>query len=294
MERYDVASGLASNREDLASALGFDSSRIIEEVPSGADSFVAFLTSAGVTGILLAVGLVALYLEITSPGFGIPGTIALLCFALVFGASGLLGNLGSVEILMFLAGAVLLLLEIFIIPGFGVAGIGGIILILSSLVFSMQDFYWPELDWQWQMLWRNLAIVGFGLLGGIALIAVLMSFLPRVSLFDRLVLHGPGDPGYGGTPRLKRKKKEHSEESHTSQASPENPGVVGEIGEALTSLRPVGKARFGNSLRVVETTGEFLEKNTELVIVAIDGIKTVVAAHSAHPVNQTKSKEKEN
>ena len=92
MERYGVASGLADNREDLVSALGFDFSQIIEEEPSGADSFVAFLTSAGVTGILLAVGLVALYLEITSPGFGIPGTIALLCFALVFWGQWIAGQ----------------------------------------------------------------------------------------------------------------------------------------------------------------------------------------------------------
>ena len=121
-----------------------------------------------------------------------------------------------------------------------------------------------------------------------------MSFLPRVSLFDRLVLHGPGDPGYGGTPRLKRRKKDRSEEALPSHDSSENPGEIGAVGVALTSLRPVGKAQFGNSLRVVETTGEFLEKNTELIIVAIDGIKTVVAANATHPVNQTKSKEKEN
>ena len=183
MERYGVSEGTVSTRAELVSALGYDEAVSVLLDKSSADSLITFLTSGAVTSLLLIIGLVALYFEITSPGFGIPGTIALISFALVFGASGLMGNLGSLEILIFLIGVVLLLLEIFIIPGFGIAGISGIVLILASLVFSLQDFYWPQFDWQWGIVRRSLTIVGSGVIGGIVLVGVLMSLMPRASIF---------------------------------------------------------------------------------------------------------------
>ena len=214
MERYGVTSGTVSTRDELVVNLGYTLDDIAVLEKSRSDSFITFLTSGAITSILLIAGLVALYLEITSPGFGVPGTIALICFAVVFGASGLMGNLGPVEILMFLIGVVLLLLEIFIIPGFGIAGIAGIVLILGSLVFSLQDFYWPEFDWQWTIARRNMGVVGIGVLGGVVLIGVIMAALPRASLFDRLVLHGPGDPGYAGDRKHRKgRRKKHDEDS---------------------------------------------------------------------------------
>jgi membrane-bound serine protease (ClpP class) len=233
------------------------------------------------TSRLLIAGLVALYLEITSPGFGVPGTIALVCFAVVFGASGLMGNLGPVEILMFLAGVVLLLLEIFIIPGFGIAGIAGIALILGSFVFSLQDFYWPEFDWQWTIVRRNFGIVGIGILGGVISIGVIMTALPRAGLFDRLVLHGPGDPGYAGRSRRRKATNETGSSPDAAElpdGSPRGPVDVGAIGVTITDLRPVGKVRFEDRTIVTETDGEYYDKGTKVVVLRLDGVKTVVAA----------------
>ena len=68
----------------------------------------------------------------------------------------LLGTIGSLELLLFLAGVVLLVLEIFLIPGFGVTGVAGIALIGVSLVLSRQDFLWPEFEWEWDIFRRNL------------------------------------------------------------------------------------------------------------------------------------------
>ena len=140
MERYGVSKGTVATRDELIVSYGYSLDTVTVLEKSRSDLAIAFLTSGAVTSLLLIIALVALYLEITSPGFGIPGTIALICFAVVFGASGLMGNLGPAEILMFLIGVVLLLLEVFLIPGFGVAGIAGIVFILASLIFSLQDF----------------------------------------------------------------------------------------------------------------------------------------------------------
>ncbi len=278
MERYGVSSGTVSTRDELISSFGFTSEDTVVLEKSRADSIITFLTSGAMTSLLLIAGLVALYLEITSPGFGVPGTIALICFAVVFGASGLMGNLGPVEILMFLIGVVLLLLEIFVIPGFGIAGISGIVLILGSFVFSLQDFYWPEFDWQWTITRRNIGIVGIGLFGGIILIGVLMTALPRAGIFDRLVLHAPGDPGYAGFSRRRKRNKSALDTPETPDESAVPAISEGAVGVALTDLRPVGKIRLEARTVVAETDGEYYDKGTQVVVLRTDGVKVVVSA----------------
>ena len=278
MERYGVSSGSVSTRDELILSYGFSLEDTVVLEKSRADTLISFLTAGAITSVLLIAGLVALYLEITSPGFGIPGTIALICFAIVFGASGLMGNLGPAEILMFLIGMVLLLLEIFIIPGFGVAGIAGILLILGSFVFSQQNFYWPEFDWQWTIAWRSAGIVGIGLFGGIISIGVIMALLPRAGLFDRLVLHGPGDPGYAGHPRHRKRKNEIDGTEMSSGEKIQESVSEGSIGITVTDLRPVGKIRIQNRIFVAETGGEYYDKGTDVIVLRIDGVKVVVSA----------------
>ena len=279
MERYGVSAGSALTREELITNLGYttEDTEVVEK--SRADSIITFLTSGAMVSLLLIIALVALYLEITSPGFGIPGTIALVCFAIVFGASGLMGNLEAVEILILLAGMILLLLEIFIIPGFGIAGIAGIALILGAFVLSQQDFFWPQFDWQWDVAKRNLASVGIGIFGGFVLIGVIMVSLPRASLFGRLILQDPGDLGYAGKSWRRRKKGKKRSESIESSTRQRKPSVeIGAIGVAVTDLRPVGKVRFESEVIVAETSGEYCEKNTRVIVRSIDGVKAVVAA----------------
>jgi len=279
MERYGVSAGRVMTREDLITNLGYTSEDTVVLRKSRADSIITFLTSGAVVSLLLIIALVALYLEITSPGFGVPGTIALICFAIVFVSSGLMGNLGAIEILLFLSGVILLLLEFFIIPGFGIAGIAGILLILGSLVLSQQDFFWPQFDWQWDVARRNLRIVGTGVIGGIFLIGVIMVLLPRASLFSRLILHAPGDSGYAGTPRRRRKEKgKNLEKTEIPVRQKHGMVEIGAVGVAVTDLRPVGKVRFESKVIVAETDGEYYEKNARVVVQRIDGVKAVVVA----------------
>ncbi len=278
MEKYGVSSGTVSTREELIASFGFTPEDTVLLEKSRADSLITFLTSGAVTSILILAGLVALYLEITSPGFGIPGTIALVCFAVVFGISGLIGNLGPAEILMFVTGVVLLLLEIFIIPGFGIAGIAGFLLILGSFVFSQQDFYLPEFDWQWTIAWRNIGIVGISIFGGILSIGVIMAALPRAGLFDRLVLHGQEDPGYAGKNKHRKGKKIAGAAPKTANDNVSESFSTGSTGTAMTDLRPVGKVKIENRIVVAETDGEYYDKGTQVVVLRIDGVKVVVSA----------------
>ena len=261
MEAYGVSSGTVAGLEELLEALSIPSGAVKELSPSAPDKVVAFITSAAVTSLLVLVGLVALYLEITTPGFGVPGTVAIIAFAVVFLGGALLGTAGSLEIVLFLVGVVLLVVEIFLIPGFGVTGISGIVLMILSLVLSRQQFIVPQFDWQWDIFLRNLRNIGLAFVGSLVLAGVVFRSFRHVPLFRRLILEGA----------------EGAELGYTVQSEDTGGGgLVGRKGIAATALRPSGKAEFGEELMVVETDGEFLDPGAAVEIIEVSGNRILV------------------
>jgi membrane-bound serine protease (ClpP class) len=172
----------------------------------------------------------------------------------------MLGFVGSLEILLFLAGVVLLILELFLIPGFGAAGIGGFVLITISLLLSRQGFVIPEFSWQFDILRRNFINIGAGILGSIVLIALLFSFFPRTGIFGRLVLQSSQlkDDGFG------------------MQTDGSSDTLVGKSGRAVTTLRPSGKADIDGNILVVETDGEFLDAGAEIIVTRVNSNRILV------------------
>jgi membrane-bound serine protease (ClpP class) len=162
--------------------------------------------------------------------------------------------------LVFILGIVLLLLEIFIIPGFGVAGISGILLIVVSLVLAMQDFVWPTFEWQWDILRRNLVLVLVSLSVSFVALLVIARLVPNVSLFRRIMLTSTQLTSDGYTAH------EPAEEDH----------LIGSKGTVITTLRPVGKAEIGEEILVVEAEGEFLEPGRKVVVTEVQGNKIIV------------------
>ncbi len=269
MEEYGLSSGTVRNRDALFVELGADEDSAVVLSESTADRAAAFITSAAVTGILVLIGLVALYMEITSPGFGVPGTIAIICFAVVFLGSALLGTVGSIELLMFIAGVILLIVEIFLIPGFGVTGIGGLVLMAAALVLSRQDFIWPEFAWEWDVFRRNLITIGLSVVGSLVFFGVMLRLFPRLPLFNRLILAGPGEgPGSlsndpelveftsGGSPSIDAETKEK---------------LAGATGTAVTTLRPAGKADIFGEIYDVKTEGAYIDRGTEVEVTRVQG-----------------------
>jgi membrane-bound serine protease (ClpP class) len=268
--RYGLSSGTEEDFAGLLARIGAESEMKTLE-PSATDELVSFLTSAPLQGILILVGLAALFIELSSPGFGIPGTVAVLCFVTIFGANGMLGTVGSVEILLFLVGVALLVVEIFLLPGFGVAGISGLVLVGLALVLSMQDFVIPDVSWQWDLLYRNVLTVTVGLLAGAAAICVLALFAPRLRIFDgftlKTVLRGtsggpvPDDP---------------SAAVFAEGRSDVSPNLVGMTGKAVSVLRPSGRAEIGGVVYSVEADGTFIPGGTPLVVVRVRGSNILV------------------
>ncbi|UCF97029.1 MAG: nodulation protein NfeD [Spirochaetaceae bacterium] len=260
MERYGVSSATVADLDALYELIGIRSTAIGRLEPSAPDRIVSVITGAAVTSILVLVGLAALYLEITSPGFGVPGTVAIIAFLIIFLGGALLGTVGSLEIILFLLGIILLVIEIFLIPGFGVTGISGIVLMVIALVLSRQEFIIPRVPWQWTVFLRNLRNVGFGFVGSLVLLVVLLRVFPR-------------------TPGLKRLILESSQEAisgYTVQSIESSALLTGRRGSAVTPLRPAGKADFGGEILVVETDGEFIEPGTAVQIIEVSGNRIVV------------------
>ncbi|MDR2553739.1 MAG: nodulation protein NfeD [Treponema sp.] len=263
--RYGLARGIADDRETLLASLG--AKNVLEEsAPSASDSVISFLVSGPVQGILILIGLIMIFLEIQSPGFGIPGTAAIVCFVLVFGASFLLGRVGSLEIILFMLGLGLLAVEIFLVPGFGFIGISGIVLIAFSLILSMQDFIIPRFEWEWGLMGRNAIVVSVGLLAAITGIAVIALLGPKTKMFDRLMLKT----------RIEKTASEGAGWQEDGGLESDYRDLAGKTGRAVTVLRPAGKAEIENEIFQVETAGVFVDAGREIKVVKVQGNTIIV------------------
>ncbi len=292
MEKYGISSGTAASVEILQEKL--ELMTLMRIKPSSADQIVHLLTSAAVASLLLTVGLLALYLEISSPGFGIPGTIAIVAFALLFVSSGLLGTLSSIELLLFLAGIILLIVEIFLIPGFGVAGISGLVFMTIGLVLSRQEFILPDNEWQMELFTRNLLLVFGTLAASFLLLGILMMFFPRIRLFQRLILSNPDQapptspastltthsspmgtaPTYMNSPSTGTTAA-YNKDNMSPEASLEQLRV-GDKGTVISKLRPAGKISVGDTTYSVVTEGQWIEPGAKVQVLSIEGNRIVV------------------
>jgi membrane-bound serine protease (ClpP class) len=258
--RYGLVRALADDRTSLLAALGLNPAEAVREsAPSAADGVISFLTSGAVQTILIVLGIVMIFLEINTPGFGIPGVTAIIAFALVFGSGILLGKAGSMEIIFFLLGVGLLAVEIFILPGFGIMGISGLLLIGVSLILSMQDFVIPRFEWEWSLLGRNAVVVAIGLVAATAGIAVIALLGPKIKIFDRLTLK-TRITGTAGGPS-----------APDESAAQDYASLVGKIGVTVTTLRPSGRVEIDGEVYPVEADGSFVEPGRGVKVTRVRG-----------------------
>ncbi|MDR2135523.1 MAG: nodulation protein NfeD [Treponema sp.] len=258
--RYGLARGLADDRDSLLAAIGA-AAPAVESAPGAADGIVSLLTSAPAQVLLIILGLVMIFLEINTPGFGIFGVVAIIAFVTVFGAGAMLGKVESAEIVLFLIGLGLLVVEIFITPGFGVLGISGFLLIGVSLLLSMQDFVIPRFDWEWALLGRNAVVVFVALIAAICGIAAIALLGPKVRLFNRLTLTTQITGTAGGP---------------VSPGDPDGKGnayepLLGKIGVAATPLHPVGRVEIEGEIYEAQAEGLFVERGRGVKVTRVRG-----------------------
>ncbi|MFH1371588.1 MAG: NfeD family protein [Planctomycetota bacterium] len=237
------------------------------------EDMVRWLNSPVLMGLLLMVGLLGLYVEFNTPGIGLAGLVAVICFTVLIGSKYLVGLANWVEVALFVVGILLLLIELFLIPGFGVVGFSGILCILLGL-FGMLiknppgRFPWPETDFDWLWFTYGVLSIMLGFVGFVILAVLLGKYLPKVGFMSGLIL----------LPAMAKK----GDEVEVSMTSPPEKGdvcvKVGQTGEAVSRLRPAGKARFGEAVVDVVAEGEFIDKGTKVTIIEIHGNRVVVKA----------------
>ena len=233
------------------------------------EQMVSWVNSPGVMAVLVMLALLGVYVEFSTPGFGLAGIVAVICFAIIVGSKYLVGMANWVEILLLFVGILLLLVEIFVLPGFGVAGILGIACVLVGLFGMMvrnapDELPWPHTPMDWQSVSSGVISLALGFAGFLVLAWLLSRFLPKTRFMSGLVL-SPAISGGAG-----------SQVSMTAPPQSSEPVRVGQRGEVVSKLRPAGKARFGEALVDVVATGEFLDTGTQVEIIAINGSRVVV------------------
>lgn len=231
---------------------------------------VNVMTSPVVSSILVMLILFFGYIEINTPGFGLPGALALVCLVVLFGSRYLVGLAQVWEIAIFVLGLILLAAELFITPGFGVLGISGILLCLVGLGAILipnapNEVPWPKAGLALELFLNGLfAVCTGGILGAVA-IAVAAKYLPRMPVARKLVLAEV------------ELTSEDRPSSATAAIRQIEPGATGRV-EVL--CRPVGRARFGDELVDVIAEGEFLPAGAEVEVIRNEGNRLLVrAAH---------------
>lgn len=258
--KHGFCEGSAENFEAVLAAEGITNYEMKEYKPTFIENIIAFLINPAVSGILIMLMLGGLYFELQTPGVGFPLLAASVAAVLYFAPLYLEGLAANWEILLFFVGMILLGVELFVIPGFGVAGVLGIICILASLVFSLIgnvgfDFKGiPSVD-----IVRPLFIVILSFTVSLILAFILGKRFMTTSIFGRLVLQDAqqSSEGYVSGSELFR-------------------SLEGKPGIAITMLRPSGKIEVDGEIYNASAIYGYIEKGDAVVVTKYDGMNILV------------------
>ena len=248
---FDIADLEAPSIRDALSELGYGNVQLKEMSPSPTERAAFWLTSPIVAAALLAIGVIGILLEVFIPGFGIPGIIGTLSLLLFFGGTFIARPSGIWDIALIIVALILLVLELFVIPGFGIAGIAG----LAMMGYATYRIFEGD----------AISAFSYTAIFGSSLLLLVMWLFASGKVGNRLVLAESLD----GRPSAANKFLGAGGVANFEE-------VIGEKGIATSDLRPAGVARFGNKRIDVVTEGDFITTGSTIEIVEIEGSRVVV------------------
>ncbi|MFN0198756.1 MAG: NfeD family protein [Planctomycetaceae bacterium] len=232
------------------------------------DTLVFVLNTGAGTALLFIAGAMCIYFELyTLTGFF--GILSAVFFSMFFWSRFLGGTAGWLEVVFFVLGLTMLGLEIFVIPGFGVFGVSGVLLLIISVIMASQTFgdFGPSSDAD--RVTGFMGTMTSSLIAVVILASIMNHFMPRMPFFNRLFLTPPGgDPDTFDGIRL---------DPGLVSTGP-NAGLVGMQGRAMSILRPSGKAEIGGKFLDVVSQGDFIQAATPIVVVQVNENRIVVRA----------------
>ncbi len=230
------------------------------------ESLAMFLTRPGVPFMLLLAGYFCISTEMSAPGLGVPGFLGAICFTAYFWSQFFNGNAEWFEVLLFVVGGVFIIIEVFVIPGVGIFGFGGVIMMAVGIVLSAQSFIIPQNYRQLEQLPMSLfPLIGAGF-GLVSAVLILPKILPNTPFLRGIILSPPAREETG------------LEERGDREATADFSHLNGQVGQAVTKLRPSGRAKFGNRVYDVITQGLVIDKGTKLKVVEAVANRVVVEA----------------
>ncbi len=217
-----------------------------------------------ITGLLVVVGLVALFVELSAPGIGVGGIISAVCFMVFFWSRFLGGTAEWLEVILFLGGLVCLAMEFFVIPGFGFAGVIGTLMMISSVILASQSFIIPKTDRQIADFRESVIVAATsGIVFAGAAVWVTRR-IGRIPILSQLALQPP--------PTDDDNIELGPVEDATKPAQPNELLVaVGDRGVAESPLRPAGRALFGDDYVDVVTDGTFIDAGDAVCVIELSG-----------------------
>ncbi len=252
--KLKVADHRAQTLDEALEKLGLAGAEIRRASPNWAEEMVRVLTNPIVSSLLITVAMLGIILELRTPGFGVPGVVGLGSLGVILWGHWLVQLAGWEEVLLAVGGLILLALEIFVIPGFGIAGVLGILGIAAGLVLSLVG---PGNTVELLMLVAMRVMVS--LLLAVVASVVLLRFMTRLPIGRKLVLDTglAASAGYASAPET-------------------DVQLMGKQGVASSPLRPAGIALIDGVRVDVVSNGDAVDAGEAIVVVRVDGNRVVV------------------
>lgn len=260
--RFGLAESIAVNADEIADRAGVARGQVKSLDNDLLERIADFLRDPWTSYILILVGVTCLIIELKLPGVTMPGVIAAVCFVLYFWShSQFNGQILWLALLLFLLGICLLAIELFVLPGFGFCGVGGIVCILAALSLLALGRV-PNTEGDWTDLGGRMGYLLLGMFLAVIAAALIVRYVPHLPIVNQLLLHPAESADEGG----------HGAGLDGDDAEE----LLGAIGVAATPLRPSGKMQIGDRFLDVVAEGGYIVPGTRVQIVEIEGNRVVV------------------
>jgi membrane-bound serine protease (ClpP class) len=252
--KYKIADGKAGTITELIEVLGYSESEIIENRENWSEKIVRFLTDPVVASLLTTFGFLGILFELQSPGWGIPGIVGLICLVLSLSASYIAQLATMSDMLFIITGLGLIMLEAFIIPGFGIVGISGIGVMLYGLYLLLI----PDIPVGEEVLGQAMDGFLIGLIGAVIGLYLLIRVLLKTNFWKQLT-------------SPENQIKERVDKNLLDWES-----FIGEVGSSETDLHPSGWVKIKGKRVFVVSEGDFVEKGEDVKVLSADGNRILV------------------
>lgn len=252
--KYKIADKSADTFDSVLDSLGFSNANVQTTSENWSENFVRFLTNPVVASLLTTFGFLGILFELQSPGWGIPGSVGLICLILSLSASYIAELATMNDFLIILIGILCIILEALVFPGFGIPGIAGIIFILWGLYLLLL----PDIPVGEEVLSQASNGLFIGIIGGLIGLVLLFRAMTKTKFWKDLT--SPGG--------------QNKEDGYVASFGWEK--LVGEIALTETDLHPSGWIVVNNERIFAVSEGNFIDKNVKVIILSVDGNRVVV------------------